>query len=422
MAIISASSHNKSHSLNQSEAFKSLEEIALETNFPVEKLREICNRITIKIFSLGDKDYILKHHLKKIYLILKNPQILGKIGSLDDFYLYEYYPEITEYLFFHDTIDITCWLLKLRYSSKETIKKKKYRIDSILDGFLRENKISINKIRSSIGKKFSQDKFIFHLTKGWYNELVRLVPVPSDFLEVGTKLETSNYVGKSPSWNIIQTYYSIYEYTNSIVFTNTDNLRTEQHRKSTSFFNNNLFSKMNNTTIFYPFNISTAHKNSISILRGGEKDFWKYKYSKCPRFPEKSIYDLENMYIDFMAEHGNVLDFMYKFRVWANYLGISTIIEIEEGHLLCFLYKNLSLLCFFYAVMAELTAIAFLGEEKTVQLLRELSEKYIFKQSNLRDNWYLIPQFIRFRLYSKHGFVGKSIDFLVPPNPDPLIL
>jgi hypothetical protein len=420
MAIISSQSRNTFYDSNQFKPFKLLEEISLETTYSIEDLKRICDRVSIQIFKQNSKDYILSHHLNKLHLVIKNPQILEKVGSLDDFYLYEHYPKITEYLFFHDTIDIVCWLLKLRYSSKDSIKNKKYRIDTLLDNFLKENKISINKIRNSVGKNFSEERFIFHLTKGWYNELVRLVPVPSDFLEVGTRLNASSYVGKSPSWNIIQTYYSIYEYTNSIVFTNNDNLNTEQHRKSTKFFNNNLLSKLNGTTVFYPFNITTPCEDSMLTLRGIDKEFWKYKYSKCPRFPEKTIYDLEDVYIKFVSEHGNFLDFIYRFRVWANYLGINTIIEIEEGHLLYFLYKNLSLLCFFYASMAELTAIAFLGEDKTIQILRDFSQKYILKQSNLRENWYLVPPFIRFRLYSKHGFINQPIDFLVPPNPDPL--
>lgn len=423
MAIISSQPNDKSDSSDRFDfQFKALEEISLETTHSIEDLKKICDLISVNVYQRNNENYIFKYDLSKINLILQNPKLLERIGSFKDFYLYEYHPEITDYLLFHDTIDVICWLLKIRYSSKENIKKKKYRIDFILDGFLKENKISINKLRSTVGKSFSQDKFIFHLKKGWYNELVRLVPIPSDFLEVGTQLKHSNYIGKSPSWNIIQTYYSIYEYTNAIVFTNTDNLRTEQHRKSTTFFNNNLFPKLSKALVFYPFNITASNKNSIESLRGIEKDFWKYKYSRCPRFPKKTIYDLEDIYINFIAEHENLLDFMYKFRVWANYLGINTIIEIEEGPLLCFLYKNLSLLCFFYAAMAELTAIAFLGEDRIIQLLKEFSEKYILKQPNLRENWYLIPSFIRFRLYLKNRLIEESIDFLTPPNPDPLII
>jgi len=109
---------------------------------------------------------------------------------------------------------------------------------------LKESKLSVRKVKKTFGVKNSRERLIFHLKKGWYNELVRLNPFPKDLLEIGTNPEISSYVGLSPSWNVIQAYYSIYEYTNSMVFTNIDSLRTEQHRKSSNFFNKNLLSKL----------------------------------------------------------------------------------------------------------------------------------------------------------------------------------
>jgi|GEM_PF-6284114 len=36
-------------------------------------------------------------------------------------------PDFLDYLYFHNVIDKFCWLLKLQYSKRETVKKKNYR-------------------------------------------------------------------------------------------------------------------------------------------------------------------------------------------------------------------------------------------------------------------------------------------------------
>lgn len=347
---------------------------------------------------------------------------MSKTGSLDDFYLYEHYPDKIEYLYFHDTLDLCCWLFKLRFSPQEYLKKRKYRLDIILDGMLKESKLSARKVKKTFGSKNSRERLIFHLKKGWYNELVRLNPFPKDLLEIGTNPEISSYIGLSPSWNVIQAYYSIYEYTNSMVFTNIDSLRTEQHRKSSNFFNKNLLSKLSGVTAFYPFNIVAGSMEPMLAYRGIDKDFWKYKYARSPRFREKTIYELEDIYLRFLSEEKTFLDFMYKFRVWANYLGIDTILSLEEGYLLGFLYKNLALVCFLFGAMAEITAIAFLGEEEVIKLLQDFSFSFTLKHANFRENWFLIPSFVRFRIYHKNGLINNLPDFLMPPNSDPLLI
>ena len=73
----------------------------------------------------------------------------------------------------------------------------------------------------------------FHLNKGWYNELVRSSLSTPGIANIGTNTDATYARGRSVAWNIIQSYYAIYEYVNSIVFTNTAHMRTEEHQKST---------------------------------------------------------------------------------------------------------------------------------------------------------------------------------------------
>ena len=60
--------------------------------------------------------------------------------------------------------------------------------------------------------------------------------------------------------------------------------------------------------------------------------------------------------MDLITDDHNLLELLYNFRVWANYLGIETIIRLQDGHYLSYLYRNLGILTFFYGCCAELRA------------------------------------------------------------------
>lgn len=335
-------------------------------------------------------------------------------------FMYEYHPELSDYLLFHDTIDILCWMVKLRYASQDMMKRKAYRLDRLFDAFVAELRPSVVRLRQLRGKSYSEERVAFHLNKGWYNELVRAYPLNAEMLEVGTNTNGSYSRGRSVAWNIVQSYYAIYEFVNSMVFSNTATLRTEEHRKSTRHFNKCLLGKFSGLLVPYPFNLTSPLTQDINILRGQAKKYWQYQYASCPRDRRKSLYDLERDYLALISEEGTPLDFLYAFRVWANYLGIDTIISLQDGYYLSYLYKNLGLLCFFYGCFAELLAIAVLGESQTVALLANIATNYVLEQDNFRANWFYIPSFLRFRVYRKYGIVESNMDFLTPDVVDPI--
>lgn len=337
-------------------------------------------------------------------------------------FMYDYHPELSDYLLFHDTIDLVCWLTKLRYSSRQMIKSRHYRLDVLFDSFLQEWQPDIGKLRRLRGKAYSEEKAVFHLNKGWYNELVRTYPLEVEALEIGTRTSPSYSTGRPVAWNIVQSYYAIYEFVNSLVFSNTDNLRTEKHRKSTIHFCNYLLPKFSGVLIPYPFNITNPPLDDIETLRRGHEAFWSYKYARCPRDLQKSIFDIEHDYLTLMDDDHNLLNLLYRFRVWANYLGINTIIALQDGYYLSYLYKNLGMLCFFYACFAELMTLAVFGEDVLVQSLEHIATNHVLRQDQFKDNWYLIPMFIRFRMYCKHGLIHSHIPFLTPPSPDPITI
>ena len=112
-----------------------------------------------------------------------------------------------EYLIYHDTLDKFCWLIKLYYSDKKTIKNKHYKLDVLFQNFIKNNKYDPEKIKLNIRNEFNREKAIFHLKKGWYNELVRSVPFSEDFLDAGTNIKGKTKFSGGIAWNIIQSYY-----------------------------------------------------------------------------------------------------------------------------------------------------------------------------------------------------------------------
>ena len=82
----------------------------------------------------------------------------------------DFFDDFEEYFDYHNAIDNFAWLLKLRYSSKEIIKSKKYRLDILLQEYIKENNISIDRISKKIISKkkcYNQEKFEYLMKQGW---------------------------------------------------------------------------------------------------------------------------------------------------------------------------------------------------------------------------------------------------------------
>lgn len=395
-----------------------IEAVAAQFNLDAAELENYCNRGYIPYYQHNGRKVIRQQ--EKLVLAAAHPRLKDSIIILPDSFMYESHPELIEYLSFHGILDILGWLIKLRYSPRETVKRKAYTLPGLFDAFLQVQRFDLVKIRRLVGTDSSEDKFKFHLNKGWYNELARSYPLDAETLKIGTQTSPEHSVGKPLAWNITQSYYSVYEYINALVFTNSKDLRTEEHRKSTRHFNATLLPKFSGRLIPYPFNLTNPVSQDVAALRGADEKFWNTAYARYPRDTSRSIYHLEQDFVGLLAGSKDIPSFLYSFRVWANYLGIDTIIELEDGYFLSHLYKNMSILCFFYGCFAEVMALAFLGVDKTAELLERLAFQYVLKQDNFKKNWLLVPMFIRFRLYQKHGLFNKRLDFLDPSYLDPL--
>lgn len=329
-----------------------------------------------------------------------------------------------DYFLYHNFLDKFCWLVKLNYADKKIIKSKKYRLDVLFQEFITKNKYNPCKIKNDKSPDADIDKIIFHLKKGWYNELVRNTPFSDNFLNIGTNIKGEVRYSGSFAWNIIQSYYACYEYINSLVFTEQSKINTSQHKKTLNIFANSLIKKLEQKTLFYPFCLYSG-----SSIKRKFPNHCKYEYARYPRNHYQTIEDLNEEVIKslknlYRKENSpkTFIDFLYQFRVWANYTGIETITKLQDGFYLDFLKRNLGLLVFFIGGITEIAVLQIAGEEKIIHTLKDLDQNYISKHKEY-DNKLLNPIFIRFRIYQHLGIISKkaNLNFLMPKTIDPII-
>jgi len=345
------------------------------------------------------------------------------LDSVDSLVLEED-PDFLDYLYFHNVIDKFCWLLKFQYSDRETVKKKKYRIDTLFQRFIVENKFKAEKARKCISPKVSEEKIEYHLSKGWLNEVVRSVPLHPDYLEIGTMLSSWDGPGSEGlmSWNIVQSYYAFYEFMCSTGVSIDDSLDTRGHKNVAKQYSNSLIGKGNGRVIYYPFNLTSRTPKSYIPVH---PKHCQYHYATYPREPGRGIDDLqEEIQKAFSVLNSSgkrsVFDLMYELRLWANYTGLQSLMKLSDGGYQKFLVRNLATLVYFSGGMAELAAIAALGENKYKVMLKSFSKSYIDKHEQYARNKFLIPTYIRLRSYKHLGIIDGSIEFIIPESSDPV--
>lgn len=413
--------------------YSRLEYITLEVAVKKYKLsRGYINKLIkakyIYVFDFTEKGFgaLINFEVQqKLKVLSEHPEYRKKVLEFNPSSYYDYCTELIDYHPFHDFIDRYCWLIKLFYSDMEDIKRKKYSLDILFQNFILKNKFSTVKLSRQFSEDGNDNKVTFHLQKGWYNELVRSMPLNPEFLNIGTNIKGSVIDATSTSWNITQSYYSIYEYSNSMVFLFNIAINTKQHKKPTNIFNNGVLDCLKNNVLFYPFFLSSQNT--------GPKKYpfhAKFAYASYPRDTSKRILDvnrdvvrvLKNLSKENKGHPVSLIDFMYEFRVWANYTGVETIIKLRNGHILEYLYKNLGTLNFFMGGIAELSALAKLGEKEYMKTFDNFSNNYVLKQPQFEKNILLIPMFIRHRIYKHLGIISADLPYLSPMHKDPIIM
>ena len=171
------------------------------------------------------EEFLFRDDIEAIQFASKIPGFIEKICKMlpfltvnsTDQYLLAEAPDFIDYLFYHNVLDKFCWLIKLHYSERKTVKSKKYRLEVLLQQYLLKNKISTSKLRSSLLAKPDIEELKESLIKGWYNEIIRSDPISEEYLRVGTDIGGRNGPGTNgfAPWNIIQSYYASFAFLNT---------------------------------------------------------------------------------------------------------------------------------------------------------------------------------------------------------------
>ena len=342
-------------------------------------------------------------------------------NSLDGLVL-EKAPDFVDYLFFHNVIDKLCWVIKLHYNDRGTVKKRRHRLDITFQRFLIDNKIAKTKAAKCLCRAPKEGELARHLMSGWHNELVRSAPLHPDSLLIGTSLDRWDGPGSGglAAWNVVQSYYAFFEFVCCLGTAVNPSLDTRGHKRVSRYYSNHLVGAAGGRVLFYPFNLTSAPSRSVFPVH---PDFCRFQYASYPRDPEKNIYALQQelplAYRVLNQESvSSVVDLMYELRLWANYTGVGSLLKLTDGGYLRFLMKNLATVVYFMGGMAELAAMFAVGEAKFLATLKRFSTDYIDQHEVFASNKYLIPPYIRLRSYKHLGLVNAPIDFIVPASSD----
>jgi hypothetical protein len=148
----------------------------------------LCRSHYVSGFEANGQLLVLANDVDKLRQLSEIPRLLRLAKVLGGSFMYNYHSELSEYLYFHDTLDIFCWLLKLRYSEPAHIRRRDYQLHQLLLNYLQDIHVDLEKLGRLRGAAHSAAKIEFHLSKGWYNEIVRSQPLSAHSLRIGPRI------------------------------------------------------------------------------------------------------------------------------------------------------------------------------------------------------------------------------------------
>ena len=201
-------------------------------------------------------------------------------------------PDFLDYLFFHNVLDKYCFALKAHYSDRETVKKRRYRLDLVFQNYLVANGIPSHRLAPDVSSSAFESQVEFTLTKGWHNELVRGDPLLPDYLKVGVQLSGWRGAGTGglAAWNVIQSYYAVFEYFSALAATLSPALKIDGHKKLARNINSQVLGTARKSVLFYPFILSSLTKSGQIPAHPKHTEF---RYASYPREPGKGIADID---------------------------------------------------------------------------------------------------------------------------------
>lgn len=330
---------------------------------------------------------------------------------------------LREYHNYHQTLNNFTWLLKSHLSTREQLRDRNLRLDLLLQSYLNHVPDSFSLRRLLLGPTgaLRQDQSAragASLLKLWYNELAYAtpqlaVPLVLDRRGVKDNLEDAARRMTFPSWRMVQAYYVLYNSARTLADATGIDYDSTQHHAPWRAFKATKLAPAKRGLLNFPLDL--AHPaaptlfNSINIPR---PPHYKFAYSHHPRPPHLDFDGVGEAVLASFA-HGRkhhwshrvsgepytLVDFMYQFRVWANYVDIDNVVALKSSGLRAYLDLDLHTITFFYAAIAEIAAIACLGAERVLLLAEEFHSEFVRPDDALWQLTRLHPLNVRLQIY-----------------------
>jgi len=342
--------------------------------------------------------------------------------------------EIGAYDKWHTVLDEFCWLVKLTYSSREHLKARRFRLDSLLAAYLVPSVERVDKIARSLGSKPTRKTLVSaDLRRGWYNELAFSFPLKTStlgltFADIHSNRESSDDRFVFPSWRIVSAYYACYFYLRSLALQKEPAVNLQRHDATVNAFKFNVVSVLSGNLWAFPFDLSWAPETRVSReqLPIRTLPHLQYRYAAHPRPPYRSpVESFEFVYDHFRRRAKQrknptkytILDFLREFRIWANYIDIDNLLSLWGSGYRAFLDQNLSTIVFFLAAISEFGFIAVRGPSVYLSELQSFYDRFICNNLELEQCFANTPTYQRMVIFSQIGIINENIKLRSHTNP-----
>ena len=392
-----------------------------------------------------DHDDVLNYQRRKtmntLFSDLKNSQSEETGEGEDDQVWFEHYakiinysskPEaILEYLEFHGTINRFTWLLKTHYCSGPELRDRDIRIDRMFARYLKENKVSLEKLArlryAAASGDVAWSSTGDSLKKVWYNELSYLQPALPQYIDVDYRGVQANLAASQSrllflSWKVTQAYYAVYHAFRSLC----DSLQVpydpKEHHAPMRAFKATKLMPATRVLMFFPFDMACVPaRPDERPTPPPTPPYARFKYARYPRDRHVTMPNLIHQIWFGLAKgaeqwpparHRNerfmLPDYLYNFRTWANYVNIDNLVDLKSRGYKSYMDLDLYVLTFFYAAFAELMALAIYGEDRFTTLAEDFHTRFVHSDATLSENSSPWPMAVRFKVYKELGLLSPD--------------
>ena len=180
----------------------------------------------------------------------------------------------------------------------------------------------------------------------------------------------------------------------------------------------------------WPWPLNIRHEPGLRVYRRSlpiqRHAHLRHGYAKHPRSPHRTpleSYEYLRAAFRTRAERRatpgvyTIVDFLYEFRVWANYQDVDTVLALWGPGYRSFIDMNLSVLVFFIGGCVELAFASTQGQTAYSTELQRIYDSFVSRDDTLRGEFPNSPLYQRLQVYRGKGLVTADIALRSEPNP-----